>query len=254
VSAGVFQIGPEKGSLACGEDAVGRMAEAQDIMEEIRSALSLKDLSSKRIMVTAGPTREYIDPVRFLSNRSSGRMGYAVARAALRRGAAVTLVSGPSHIPAPPRADLVLVETAVEMRNAVLKNLKDVYAVVMAAAVSDFSPAARRDKKIDKSGILTLKLSKTPDILAEIGSMRRRPLLVGFAAETGADISRARKKMFEKGADIFVFNDVTSPGSGFDVDTNEIAVIEKCGESLFPLMSKDEVADVILDRIAHFTP
>jgi len=254
VSAGVFQIGPEKGSLACGEDAVGRMAEAQEIMEEIRSALSLKDLSSKRIMVTAGPTREYIDPVRFLSNRSSGRMGYAVARAALRRGAAVTLVSGPSHIPAPPRADLVLVETAVEMRNAVLKNLKDVYAVVMAAAVSDFSPAARRDKKIDKSGILTLKLSKTPDILAEIGSMRRRPLLVGFAAETGADISRARKKMLEKGADIFVFNDVTSPGSGFDVDTNEIAVIEKCGESLFPLMSKDEVADVILDRIAHFTP
>lgn len=254
LSLGIMQVGPEKGSLACGEEAAGRMSEVRDIMEEIRSAFSPKVFSGKRIMVTAGPTREYVDPVRFLSNRSSGKMGYAVARAALRRGADVVLISGPSHLHAPSRARLVFVETAGEMRDAVVKNLKGVDALIMAAAVSDFSPETRSPKKIDKSHGLTLKLRKTPDILSELGSMKKRPFLVGFAAETGADISRARNKLAEKGADMLVFNNVTSPGSGFDVDTNEITLIEKNGESAFPLMSKDEVADLLLDRIANFIP
>lgn len=254
VSLGVIQVGPEKGSLACGEDAVGRMSDVADIMEGIRSALTEKDLSGKRIMVTAGPTREYIDPVRFISNRSSGKMGYAVARAALRRGADVILISGPSQLKPPSNAVFVAVETTEEMRSAVIKNLKGLDAVIMAAAVSDFSPVNRNDKKIDKSGGLTLKLKKTPDILSEIGAMKKRPFLVGFAAETGADISRARRKLLDKGADMVVFNNVLSPGSGFDVDTNQVTIIRKGGEASFPLMSKDEVADLLLDRIAHFIP
>ncbi|MCL4476886.1 MAG: bifunctional phosphopantothenoylcysteine decarboxylase/phosphopantothenate--cysteine ligase CoaBC [Nitrospirae bacterium] len=253
-SLGVIQVGPEKGSLACGDDAVGRMSDVSDIMEGIRSALTRKDLSGKRIMVTAGPTREYMDPVRFMSNRSSGRMGYAIARAALRRGAEVILISGPSPLKPPSGAGFVAVETTGEMRDAVMKNLKDSDAVIMAAAVSDFSPEDKNDKKIDKSGGLVLKLKKTPDILSEIGFMKKRPFLVGFAAETGADISRARKKLLDKGADVVVFNNVLSPGSGFDVDTNQITIIQKEGESSFPLMSKDEVADLLLDRIAHFIP
>ena len=253
-SLGVIQVGPEKGSLACGDDAVGRMSDVSDIMEGIRSLLTRKDLSGKRIMVTAGPTREYMDPVRFMSNRSSGKMGYAIARAALRRGAEVILISGPSPLKPPSGAVFVAVETSGEMRDAAMKNLRGSDAVIMAAAVSDFSPGDRSDKKVDKSGGLVLKLKKTPDILSEIGSMKKRPFLVGFAAETGADISRARKKLFDKGADVMVFNDVLSPGSGFDVDTNQITLIQKDGESSFPLMSKDEVADVILDRIAHFIP
>ena len=253
-SLGVIQVGPEKGSLACGDDAVGRMSDVSDIMEGIRSLLTRKDLSGKRIMVTAGPTREYMDPVRFMSNRSSGKMGYAIARAALRRGAEVILISGPSPLKPPSGAVFVAVETSGEMRDAAMKNLRGSDAVIMAAAVSDFSPGDRSDKKVDKSGGLVLKLKKTPDILSEIGSMKKRPFLVGFAAETGADISRARKKLFDKGADVMVFNNVLSPGSGFDVDTNQITLIQKDGESSFPLMSKDEVADVILDRIAHFIP
>jgi len=253
-SLGVMQVGPEKGSLACGDDAVGRMSDVSDIMEGIRSLLTRKDLSGKRIMVTAGPTREYMDPVRFMSNRSSGKMGYAIARAALRRGAEVILISGPSPLKPPSGAVFVAVETSGEMRDAAMKNLRGSDAVIMAAAVSDFSPGDRSDKKVDKSGGLVLKLKKTPDILSEIGSMKKRPFLVGFAAETGADISRARKKLFDKGADVMVFNNVLSPGSGFDVDTNQITLIQKDGESSLPLMSKDEVADVILDRIAHFIP
>ncbi len=254
ISMGVVQVGPEKGRLACGEDAVGRMSDVRDVVEGVRSALSPKDLSRKRIMVTAGPTREYLDPVRFLSNRSSGKMGYAIAGAALRRGADVILISGPSQLCAPSRARLVRVETADEMRNAVLKNLKGVHVLIMAAAVSDFSPDGKSAQKIGKSSGLTLKLVKTTDILSEIGSMKKRPYLVGFAAETCSDLGRARRKMVEKGADMIVFNNVMSPGSGFDVDTNEITLIERAGESTFPLMSKDSVADLLLERIANFIP
>jgi phosphopantothenoylcysteine decarboxylase/phosphopantothenate--cysteine ligase len=251
---GVIQVGPQQGSLACGEDGIGRMSEVQDIMDCIFSALSKKDLAGKRVVVTAGPTREYMDPVRFISNRSSGKMGYAVARAALRRGAEVILISGPSHLTPPSHAVFVAVETAEEMREAVRGALKGSSALIMAAAVADFSPRERHKRKIAKSSPLSVTFMKTPDILSEIGSMKKRPFLVGFAAETGAHISRARKKLIEKGADMVIFNDVTSEGSGFDVDTNEITIIEKTGVSSFPLMTKDAVADTILDRIVKLIP
>lgn len=250
-SLGVIQVGPEKGSLACGDEAVGRMSDVTDIVEVISSAVTRKDLAGKKIVITAGPTREYMDPVRFLSNRSSGKMGYAVARAALRRGAEVVLISGPSALKAPYGCSFVAVETAGEMRDAVKRDLKGSDAVIMAAAVADFSPGDRKDRKIDKSGGLALKLGATPDILSEIGSLKKRPFLVGFAAETGADTRRARKKLLGKGADMMVFNDVLSPGSGFDVDTNQVTLIRKDGEDSFPLMSKDEVADLLLDAVAR---
>ncbi|GAB4411436.1 MAG: bifunctional phosphopantothenoylcysteine decarboxylase/phosphopantothenate--cysteine ligase CoaBC [Thermodesulfovibrionales bacterium] len=253
-SMGVLQVGPEKGSLACGEDAIGRMADVREILEAVRAALSKKDLIGRKIVVTAGPTREYMDPVRFLSNRSSGKMGYAIAGAALRRGAEVVLISGPSQVRPPSAADLIHVETTQEMRDAVIRNIAGCSAVIMAAAVADFSPAERSGTKIEKSDGLTLRLIKTPDILSEIGAMRPRPLLVGFAAETGDDLSRARRKLSEKGADIIVFNNVTSEDSGFDVDTNRITLIEASGETSFPLMSKDEAAEMLLDRVVNLFP
>ncbi len=254
LSLGVIQVGPGKGTLACGDEAVGRMSEIDEIIEGIKSALSKKDLSGKKIIVTAGPTREYMDPVRFISNRSSGKMGYAIARAAIRRGAAVVLVSGPSQIKPPSNADFVSVETAEDMRTAVKKNLKGVSAVIMTAAVADFSPLARSPVKIEKSMEFILKMKRTNDILAEIGSAKKRPFLVGFAAETGADIRRARKKLFEKNADLIIFNNVMAEGSGFDVDTNQVTLIEKKRETSLPLMTKDEIADLLLDRISNSIP
>lgn len=251
VSHGVIQVGPDKGSLACGEEGVGRMAEVGEIIEVIKSAVSKKDLSKKKVIVTAGPTREYLDPVRFISNRSSGKMGYAIARACMRRGAEVILISGHSSLEPP--ADLksfVKVETTEEMRTAVFKHLSKADAVIMAAAPADFSPAEKAKTKMEKSDRLIVNLKDTPDILSEIGHFKRRPLLVGFAAETGNRADRARKKLMQKNVDIIVFNDVTSAGSGFDVDTNKITIIEKRREIPFPLMSKDDAADKILDAVS----
>jgi phosphopantothenoylcysteine decarboxylase/phosphopantothenate--cysteine ligase len=252
-SLGALQVGPGTGNLACGDNAVGRMADVAEIIEAVRSALSTKDFSGRKFVVTAGPTREYIDPVRFLSNRSSGKMGFAIARAAMRRGAAVTLITGPTHLDSPPNAEVVAVETAAEMREAVLRSVGcDV--LVMTAAVADFAPAARGEQKIEKGDSLTLKLVKTPDILAEIGAMQKKPFLVGFSAETGPDIERARRKGIEKKVDIMVFNNVLSPGSGFDVDTNEITIISKDGIISVPLTTKDGAAEALLDRVAHLFP
>jgi len=250
LSQGFFRVGPEQGSLACGEEAVGRMADVQDIMETIRSALSRKDLAGRKVVVTSGATREYLDPVRFISNRSSGKMGYAIARTAARRGAKVTLISGPTQITPPGSAEIISIETASELREAVLGNLH-CDALVMAAAVADFTPVRKSDRKIEKADGLRLELAKTPDILSEVGAMRRRPVLVGFSAETGPHLERAEQKGRKKGVDIMVFNNVISPGSGFDVDTNEITIIEKDGMTSLPLLSKDEAADAILDKISH---
>lgn len=247
---GVLQVGPQKGSLACGEEGMGRMAEIPEILEAIETVFSKKDFVGRKVIVTAGPTREYLDPVRFISNRSSGKMGFAIARAAARRGAEVVLVSGPSQQRPDSRVRFVPVETAADMREAVLKNLKGSHVAIMAAAVADFSPGLRSPVKVEKSSRLTLKLTATPDILSEICSMKRRPFVVGFAAETGRDLGRARKKMLDKGADMIVFNDVTASGSGFDVDTNEVTIIVRQGEESLPLMSKEEVAGILLDRVA----
>jgi len=251
LNLGVIQVGPEKGSLACGEEGIGRMAEVPDIIEATKGALTIKDLVDENIVVTAGPTREYLDPVRFLSNRSSGKMGYALARAALRRGAQVTLISGPSSLPQPKGVTFIPVDTASDMRSAVNRELGLSTILIMSAAVSDFMPAEKSGEKIDKTGKLFLKLTATPDILSSVGKKKNRPFIVGFAAETGRKLDTARKKLRDKNMDLIVFNDVTEAGSGFDVETNKVVLIDKKKESGLPLLNKDDVADAILDRIVE---
>lgn len=251
LSRGIIQVGPERGSLACGEEGIGRMSDPPDIIEAIRATLSSKDLAGEKVIVTAGPTREYIDPVRFLSNRSSGKMGYALARAALRRGAEVTLISGPSVLRQPRGAKFVPVETAAEMFDAVNRELPLATVLVMSAAVSDFMPAEKAEEKIEKSEELLLRLCKTPDILLEVGTRKDRPFTIGFAAETGDKIERAKKKLLEKNMDMIIFNDVTGTGSGFDVDTNSVAILDREGEIILPILSKDSVAESILDRLVQ---
>ena len=251
LSRGVIQVGPEKGSLACGEEGIGRMSDIPEIIEAIKSALSRKDLVKEKILVTAGPTREYLDPVRFISNRSSGKMGYAIARAALRRGAEVVLVSGPSALGKPKGVKFIPVETTVDMINAVNQELPSSTVLIMSAAVSDFTTVKSSRVKIEKSAELLLKLHRTPDILSEIGKRKRRPFIIGFAAETGEKIERAKRKLKEKNMDIIVFNDVTKAGSGFEVDTNKVVIIDRKKELKLPLLSKDSVADEILNRLVE---
>lgn len=249
LSCGIIQIGPERGSLACGEEGMGRMSEIPDIIEVVKSALSQKDLAGERVIVTAGPTREYLDPVRFISNRSSGKMGYAIARASLRRGANVTLISGPSVLPQPRGAKFISVDTAAEMSDAVNQELPEATILIMSAAVSDFMPAQKAGKKIEKSRELLLKLCQTPDILSNIGKRKNRMFTVGFAAETGDKIERAKKKLKEKNMDLIVWNDITRAGSGFDVDTNAVVILDREEEISLPLLNKDFVAEAILDRL-----
>lgn len=250
VSAGVIQVGPEKGDLACGEEGTGRMAEVPEILEIMRGALSSKELAGEKIVVTAGPTREYLDPVRFISNRSSGKMGFALARAARDRGARVTLISGPSTLDRPSGVEFVAVETAQEMLGWVEKEMDSGTSVlIMAAAVSDFTPSETSKMKLEKSGGLALKLRPTADIVSTIAVRRKRPFIIGFAAETGKNTGRAKKKMKDKGMDMVVFNDVTEPGAGFDVDTNRVVIIDGHGETRLDLMSKEEVAEAIIDRL-----
>ena len=252
-SLGVIQVGPEKGSLACGEDAVGRMSDVPDIMEGIRSALTGKDLSGKRIMVTAGPTREYMDPVRFMSNRSSGKMGYAIARAALRRGAEVILISGPSPLKPPSGAGFVAVETTGEMRDAVMKLYKKSTVVIKAAAVADYRPATLSRSKIKKGDAdLMIRLERNPDILAEVGRKKGDCILVGFSMETEDLIKNSRAKLLSKKMDMIVANDLTKKGAGFGYDTNAVVIIDADGRiEELPLMSKLEVSDRILDKIKN---
>jgi phosphopantothenoylcysteine decarboxylase/phosphopantothenate--cysteine ligase len=254
LSRGVIQVGPEKGSLACGEEGIGKMANIPEIVESIKSAFTKKDLVNEKIVVTAGPTRQYLDPVRFLSNRSSGKMGYAMAIAAYRRGAEVTLISGPSSLQQPKGVKFISVETADEMLKAVNKKLPLSTLLVMAAAVSDFMPAEKSKEKIEKSGELLLRLNPTPDIISEAGKKRNKPFIVGFAAETGRRLERARKKLEEKNIDMIVFNDVTEAGSGFDVDTDRVVIIDKGKETELPLLSKEAVAEAILDRFVEIKP
>jgi len=248
LSRDVIQVGPVKGSLACGEEGVGRMSDVGDIIESVRASLTEKDLMNMKVIVTAGPTREYLDTVRFISNRSSGKMGYAIARAALRRGAEVILISGPSHLDHPKGAKFILIETAMEMRNAVMRELPSSDVFIMSAAVSDFMPQETSAGKVNKEGGLLLRLSPTPDIVYEAALKRRRPFIIGFAAETSSKTGKAKKKLMEKKMDLIVFNNVKEPGSGFDVDTNKVVLIDRRKETKLPLMSKDSVADAVLNR------
>ena len=248
-SMGLHEVEPEEGELACGEHGVGRMAGVGRIIEAAKGCLRGKDLSGLNVLVTAGPTREYIDPVRFISNRSSGKMGYALASAALRRGADVTLISGPVGIDPPPGAKVVRVERSEEMLDAVERHIEGADILVMAAAVADFIPDEFSAVKVQKQDSLVLRLRPAPDIVKAVSGSRKRPrLVVGFSAETGPEITKARRKLDEKGMDFVVFNDVTAEGAGFDSDTNKISIIDREGITDYPLMSKDACADVVFDR------
>lgn len=249
-SLGVLQVGPETGSLACGEEGPGRLSDIQDIVEAVKSAVTGKDLSEEKIVVTAGPTREYIDPVRFISNRSSGKMGYALAKAARDRGAEVTLISGPSSLQRPFGLKFVQVETSEEMLNAVEKETsEDTTVLIMSAAVADFKPQEKSSTKIEKSESMALKLFKADDIISHITCRGKRPFVIGFAAEAGDNIDRAEKKLQKKNMDMIVFNNVSEPGAGFEVDTNSVVIIDKKGNTVTGLLSKDSVADIVLDRL-----
>lgn len=249
---GVWIVEPEEGELACGWEGKGRLAEPEAILEVIKAALSPQDLVGERVLVTAGPTWEALDPVRFVSNRSSGKMGFALARVAKRRGAAVTLVSGPTGLRPPPGVTFVQVESATQMRDVVMENLEEATVVVKAAAVADYRPEEIRGDKIKKEQEnYVLSLTRTPDILAQVGARKGDRILVGFAAETRSVLENAKEKLIRKNLDWIVANDVTKPGSGFGTETNQVTLIGRDGtlEEL-PQMSKEEVAWVILDRVA----
>jgi phosphopantothenoylcysteine decarboxylase/phosphopantothenate--cysteine ligase len=242
---------PAEGYLACGYEGKGRLPEPEEILQEVKRLLQKQDLTGEKVVITAGPSREPIDPVRYISNRSSGKMGYALARAALNRGAEVALVSGPTALEAPVGARLIAVTTAAEMRAAVLEEFRKCTALIMAAAVADYRPLRVSDNKIKKSqGPLELRLEPTGDILRELGAMKNGKFLVGFAAETEDLTGNARTKLVAKNLDMIVANDVTGEGSGFDGDTNVATILDsKGGVCSLPLMSKDELAERILDHM-----
>ena len=242
---------PAEGYLACGYEGKGRLPEPEKILEEIRSLLRKKDLLGERFLITAGPSREPLDPVRYISNRSSGKMGYALARAAVRRGAGVVLVSGPSAIEPPSAVRLIPVNTAAEMRRAVLEQFPECTAVIMAAAVADYRPVDASSKKLKRGKApLDIRLEPNPDILRELGRRKNGKLLVGFAAETEELIVNATRKLHEKNLDLIVANDVTQAGGGFDGDTNIATIVDRSGASdSLSLMTKDELADRIYDHL-----
>ena len=248
-------VEPGVGDLACGDVGKGRMAEPEEIQNEVIKLLSeKKDLAGKSILVTASRTEEPIDAVRFLSNRSSGKMGYAVAEEAFARGAKVTLISGPSDLNCSPGINLLKVRTADEMYKAVKKNFAKSDALVMTAAVSDFTPEKVSSGKIKKQETeLDLKLKPTPDILKEVGRNKGKKVLVGFAVETENEIENAKSKLKEKNLDLIIVNNPNLKGAGFEVDTNIAALIDRKGKAVrLPLMSKRELADKIIDRIVKF--
>jgi phosphopantothenoylcysteine decarboxylase / phosphopantothenate---cysteine ligase len=247
---GYHLMEPAEGYLACGYEGKGRLPDPEIIVEEVHRLLKAKDLTQENILVTAGPNREPLDPVRYISNRSSGKMGYALARAALRRGAEVTLVSGPTALRAPPGARLVAVTTAAELRAAVLREFDRSTAVVMAAAVSDYHPAAVAGKKLKRGKEpVVIRLEPNPDILKELGEIKDGKILIGFAAETEDPAANAELKLREKNLDMIVANNVAEPHSGFDGDTNIATIIDRNGAVRpLPLMTKDELADRIFDH------
>lgn len=250
---GVHVLEPEEGWLACGETGAGRLPGTDVLLEALIDALNARGgpLHGVRVLVTAGPTREAIDPVRFISNPSSGRMGYALAAEAERRGASVTLVSGPTALDPPPGVEVVRVLCAAEMHDAVQNRAGEIDLFIGAAAVADWRPAEPEGQKLKKDGRdeLTLRMVRTPDIIAEVATWQPKPIIVGFAAETEDTVARAAEKLRRKGMDMIVANDVTAPGAGFDVQTNRVTLIDVIGrETDLPLMSKRDVAAAILDR------
>ena len=266
---GVQMVDPGAGYLACGWIGKGRLAEPADVVAAAEQLLKTRrqqpvspsigegSLRGRRLLITAGPTFEDIDPVRFVGNRSSGRMGYAVAAEAVRRGAAVTLVTGPTHLAPPNGAEVVKVRSAAEMHAAVMPRAAAQDAVIMSAAVADYTPAAPSDQKVKKAdGPVTITLNRTRDILGELGTLPSRaqklPVLVGFAAETRDVVAYAQRKLVQKGADLIVANDVSRNDAGFDVDTNAVSFVTTGGVEELPLQAKSAVAARILDRVEQF--
>jgi len=252
LETGYHFLEPGEGELACHWYGKGRLPELNEVVEKMEDLLSPKDLKGEQILVTGGPTQEPIDPVRFITNRSSGKMGYALAKMARRRGAEVVLVTGPTSLPLP-RQDIKLVpiRSAEEMRKAVFNYLEGSSVVIKAAAVSDYRPKVFSQKKIKKGNFdTTLALERTKDILEELGKKKGNRILIGFAAETENLITNAKKKLREKNLDFIVVNDVTKPGAGFNSDTNQVKIIYPSGKARdLPLMSKEEVSQVILNAV-----
>ena len=246
-------IEPESGRLACGDMGKGKLASPENIVEAVVSALTKKqDLKGERIIITAGPTVEVIDPVRYLTNRSTGKMGYAIAKEAIERGAEVTLVSGPTKLEPPKNLKkFIKIESAQEMYEAVLDNLDENQVIIKSAAVADYKPKSYCNKKIKKNDDdLVISLDRNKDIAYEIGKIKNDKILVGFAAETNDLIENAKNKVKKKNLDFIVANDLTKEGAGFGVDTNIVKIIDKDGIiSEYPIMKKEEVANVILDKV-----
>jgi phosphopantothenoylcysteine decarboxylase / phosphopantothenate---cysteine ligase len=251
-----FQImEPASGYLACGEEGMGRLPEPADIVDRIVAIMMVKrDFSGKTVLVTAAGTQEPIDPVRYIGNRSSGKMGYAIAQAARDRGARVILISGPTFLSQPHGIEFIAVQTAQEMKDAVLRHYAEVHVVIKAAAVADYRPQQAAEHKIKKlNPHMTIELEKNPDILLELGQKKQHQILVGFAAETHNLLENAREKLQRKNLDMLVANDVTIAGAGFNTDTNIVKLLLSNGaiEEL-PLLTKKEVAEKILDKIDEF--
>jgi phosphopantothenoylcysteine decarboxylase / phosphopantothenate---cysteine ligase len=253
-SAGYELMEPASGDLACGTEGKGRLPTVEEIVEKIEDIFTEKDLSDERILITAGPTTEYIDPVRCITNRSSGKMGYAVAKIARRRGAEVTLITGPTAVQLP-RTDIPMipVTTACEMRDAVMNRYKDATIIIKTAAVADFKCKDENCQKIKKKGdsnYMVLELEKNPDIIGELGKIKGDRIIVGFAAETEDLIEHAQVKLKKKNLDLIVANNVAKAGIGFGSDENEVVIIERSGSmKKVPRMSKDEIANTILDSV-----
>jgi phosphopantothenoylcysteine decarboxylase/phosphopantothenate--cysteine ligase len=249
---GVKIVEPGSGYLACGMTGAGRLAENETIVAAVLEALGAsQDLSGETVLITAGPTREKIDPVRYLTNRSSGRMGYALAEAALRRGARVLLLSGPTALTPPGAAELTRVESAEQMQNAVLELLPHATIVIKTAAVSDYRPKVTAGQKIKRKGPMTLELESTPDILKEISLRKQSQIVVGFAAETENVLENARQKLAAKHLDAIVVNDVSHEGVGFDSDRNAATILTHDEVVEVPETSKWEVAQRVLDQIVR---
>lgn len=250
---GVQVIAPDEGYLACGMTGAGRLAGLEAIVETVRETLGMRrDLENETVLVTAGPTCEDLDPVRFLTNRSSGRMGYAVAEAAARRGARVILISGPVALEAPAGVERVDVRATEQMHRAVLAHLERATVVVMAAAVADYRPVMPYATKLKRGERLNIEFEPTADILADVSRRKGERILIGFAAETEQMAEHARRKLTEKAADLMVANDVTAPGAGFDHDTNIVTIFRADGrEQSLPKLTKLQVAHRILDEIAE---
>src|SRR5450755_983417 len=249
---GVKIVEPEAGYLACGMTGPGRLAETEAIVAAVLQAMGAsQDLSGETVLITAGPTREKIDPVRYLTNRSSGRMGYALAEAALRRGARVLLVSGPIALTPPGAAEVTRVESAEEMRDAVLNLLPQSSIVIKTAAVSDYRPKAAAGQKIKRKGPISLELEATPDILKELSSKKGAQIIVGFAAETENVLENARQKLVVKNLDAIVVNDVSREGVGFDSERNAVTIITRDEVVEVPETTKWEVAQRVLDQVVR---